>query len=362
MTNSLAIGLASMLLLGCLASSASMLDAQSSSAPAVHEPIAPLPAAIPSNSGKVGLGEKLFNDARLSGGNRTACTSCHQLERGGDDGRARTRGADGRLLPFNVPTVFNASLSFRLNWRGNYRSLEEQAEAVLLDPRLMNTTWQELIAKLRGHASYTAAFTRIYRREPQRADVLDALAAYERSLVTPNARFDRYLRGERNAITPDEQRGYELFESHGCTACHQGVNVGGNLFQRFGIFHDPFEEHPVGAADLGRFTITHRSSDRHVFRVPSLRNVAVTAPYFHDGRARRLTEAVQEMARSQLGRRLTNEQVALIVKFLHTLTGEYKGKLLSDGKPPASVSRRRDAREREAQRPPASVSLRRGAR
>ncbi|MPY89942.1 MAG: c-type cytochrome [Luteitalea sp.] len=208
----------------------------------------------------------------------------------------------------------------------------------------MNTSWQELIAKLRSHPPYAAAFSRIYRSEPRRADVLDALGAFERSLVTPDARFDRYLRGQHEAITPDEERGYELFKTYGCTACHQGVNVGGNLFQRFGIFHDPFDDPPLSVADLGRFAITRRPSDRHVFRVPSLRNAAVTAPYFHDGRARTLTEAVQEMARSQLGRPLTDEHIDLIIKFLRTLTGEYNGKPLSDqaeGKPQREARRRR---------------------
>jgi len=353
MPNALSITVASILLLGWLVPSAQRSVAQPSTKLVLQEPVAPVPATVPSHGPRARLGQKLFNDVRLSGGNRTSCASCHHLERGGDHGRPRTRGADGRLLLFNVPTVFNASLSFRINWRGNFRTLEEQAEAVLLDPTLMNTSWRELIAKLRGEPSYAAAFARIYGREPRRADVLDALAAFERSLVTPDARFDHYLRGEQDAITRDERRGYELFESHGCTACHQGVNVGGNLFQRFGIFHDPFEELPHSVADLGRFTITRRSSDRHVFRVPSLRNVAVTGPYFHNGRAPTLTDAVQEMARSQLGRRLTDEQIALIVKFLRTLTGEYNGKPLSDRRS-ASVSRGQStpegAPEREARR------------
>ncbi|MGH9161982.1 MAG: cytochrome-c peroxidase, partial [Vicinamibacteraceae bacterium] len=221
MRSSLSFTVASILLLGCLLASL-RIAAQPSPEPAIHEPVAPVHAAVPSHDGKAQLGEKLFNDVRLSGGKRTACSSCHLLAQGGDHGRLRTRGADGHLLPFNVPTVFNASLSFRLNWRGNFRTLEEQAEAVLLDPRLMNTSWRQLIAELRGTSSYAAAFARIYGREPRRADVLDAIARFERTLVTPNARFDRYLRGEEDAITRDERRGYELFQSHGCTACHQG--------------------------------------------------------------------------------------------------------------------------------------------
>jgi cytochrome c peroxidase len=160
--------------------------------------------------------------------------------------------------------------------------------------------------------------------------VLDALATFERSLITPDAPFDRHLRGEPDAITPEEQRGYRLFKDYGCVACHQGVNVGGNLFQRFGIFRDPSPHQLIRTADLGRFAITNAPGDRFVFRVPSLRNVAVTAPYFHDGRARTLEGAIAEMARSQLGRVLSRQEIRLIAGFLRTLTGEYRGQSLSD--------------------------------
>jgi cytochrome c peroxidase len=294
------------------------------------EPITPVPSDIAVDAEKVRLGEMLFQDVRLSRGDVLACASCHVLAEGGDDNRARSAGSDGEPLNFNAPTVFNAALNFRLNWRGNFRTLEKQNEAVLLEPDLMNTTWEELLAKLRADEAYQEAFAAVYGSDPAPAHVLDALATFQRSLTTPNARFDRYLRGERDAITPDEERGYQLFQDYGCVACHQGVNVGGNLFQRFGIFHDPFSQLPIRTADLGRFTITGQSDDRFVFRVPSLRNVAVTAPYFHDGRAQSLEQAVREMARNQLGRVLTEQEVRQIAGFLRTLTGEYRGRPLSD--------------------------------
>ncbi|MGH6943012.1 MAG: cytochrome-c peroxidase [Geminicoccaceae bacterium] len=294
------------------------------------EPIAPIPLGVALDAGKVRLGEKLFHDVRLSHENDVACASCHLLEDGGDDNRAHSPGADGKPLGFNSPTVFNAAQSFRLNWRGNFRTLEEQAEAVLLDPRLMGTTWGELIPRLGADPAYRRAFAAIYGEDPAPVHVLDALATFQRSLITPGARFDRYLRAEPDAITPEEERGYQLFKAYGCVACHQGVNVGGNLFQRFGIFRDPFSDRYVTRADLGRFTITGKAEDRFVFRVPSLRNVAVTAPYFHDGRVGTLEQAVEEMARSQLGRILTAQEIGLIVKFLRTLTGEYQGRSLSD--------------------------------
>jgi cytochrome c peroxidase len=307
-----------------------------STIPSVEEPIAPVPRGLSPDPGKVRLGEMLFDDVRLSGDDALACASCHVLAEGGDDNRARPPGSDGQLLNFNALTVFNAALSFRLNWRGNFRTLEEQNEAVLLDSRLMNTTWDTLLAKLRADQVYWEAFATVYGDAPTPAHVLDALATFQRSLSTPDARFDRYLRGERDAITPEEEHGYRLFKDHGCAACHQGAGVGGNLFQRFGIFRAPFSPQPVRTADLGRFTVTGKQGDRFVFRVPSLRNVAVTAPYFHDGRAQTLEQAIAEMARSQLGRVLTERDVGLIAGFLRTLTGEYRGRPLSDwaGSPP----------------------------
>ena len=188
----------------------------------------------------------------------------------------------------------------------------------------MGTSWAALISKLNEDQTYRDAFNAIYGRPPERLLVLDALAAFERSLVTAGAPFDRYLRGESDAIGPEEKHGYELFKSHGCVACHQGVNVGGNLFQRFGVFDEPVVVGPTTAADLGRFAVTGKEEDRSVFRVPSLRNVAETAPYFHDGRVATLEEAVAEMARVQLGRTLATREVDLIVRFLHTLSAAHQ--------------------------------------
>ncbi|MGE0006602.1 MAG: cytochrome-c peroxidase [Parvibaculaceae bacterium] len=292
-----------------------------------QEPISPLVVAATADPAKVALGEALFHDARLSHANSVSCASCHRLDRGGDDDRDRSPAADGRLLDFNAPTVFNVAMNFRLNWRGNFRTLEAQNEAVLLDPSLMNTSWGELLAKLRDDQAYMGRFRATYRQDPNRENVIDALAAFQRSLITPDAPFDRYLKGDRRAITADEARGYELFKDYGCIACHQGVNVGGNLFQKFGIFADPFAgQETVDEGDLGRMTVTGREEDRHVFRVPSLRNVAQTAPYFHDGRTASLAAAVRVMARNQLGRELAERDVEHIAAFLRTLTGEYRGR------------------------------------
>ena len=294
------------------------------------EPVTPIAAAENLDRAKVELGQKLFHDARVSHGNALSCASCHRLDRGGDDHRSRSLGANGQPVVFNAPTVFNAALNYRLDWRGNFRTLEEQNEAVLLDDRLMRTTWDELLTKLRADRAYRDTFVALYGGRPGRSSVLDALATFQRSLLTPNAAFDRYLGRERDAITADQEHGYQLFKSYGCIACHQGRNLGGNLFQKFGIFADPFAGRGGRSdADLGRFSITHLESDRQVFRVPSLRNVAVTGPYFHDGSASSLAEAVEIMGRVQLGRELPAQDLDLIVNFLGTLTGEYKGRSLA---------------------------------
>lgn len=294
------------------------------------EPITPLPTNI-EHSARSRLGERLFHDPRLSRGGRFACSFCHQREKGGADGESFSLGLDGRPLEFNTPTIFNVGFNFRFNWRGNFRTLEDQNEAALLDPNLMGGRWDSLLAGITADPDYEKAFAGAYGDGIGREHVLDALAAYEESLVTPNARFDQYLRGEQGAITKDEEHGYQLFKSYGCISCHQGVNVGGNLFQKFGIFADPFAGRPASTeADLGRFAITGNPADRHVFRVPSLRNVAVTAPYLHDGSAGSLEDAVDIMARNQLGLTLAKPDVALIVKFLHTLTGEFRGHSLAE--------------------------------
>jgi cytochrome c peroxidase len=198
-------------------------------------------------------------------------------------------------------------LNFRLNWEGNFRSLEDHAEQTLRNPEIMASSAHEVVRKLRADPDAVKQFRDVYGREPDVAALLDAIASYERSLITPASRFDRWLAGEVSAITPEEISGYQLFKSLGCISCHQGVNVGGNLFQRHGIFH------PLGSAEPA------------LVRVPSLRNVATTAPYFHDGSAATLSEAVKLMGIAQLERVLTEQQIASIVAFLNTLTGTYRG-------------------------------------
>jgi cytochrome c peroxidase len=198
------------------------------------------------------------------------------------DGLPRAIGADGNLRLRNTPTIFNVGLNSTYNWDGSADTLEKQAEITLSNPTLMNMTWPELLARLRSDSTYVAAFTEAYSEGLTQDAVLDAIASFERSVLTPNSRFDRYLRGERDALTERELAGYRLFKSYGCVSCHQGVNIGGNLFQKFGVFLNMSES--ARTDDPGRIAVTGVARDREVFRVPSLRNVAVTAPYFHDGR------------------------------------------------------------------------------
>ncbi len=293
------------------------------------EPISPIPLDVDVDWDKVALGEKLFRDPLLSHDGSLACLSCHQLDHGGDDGLRLSVTNRGEPGVINALTVFNSALNFRLTWRGRFRTLDEQVESVLQSPREMNTSWAEILPKLKARPDYVAAFEELYVDGITRASVLDAMSSFQRSLITPNAPFDRYLRGQQDALTEEEKQGYELFKNYGCAACHQGVNVGGNLFQKMGIFKDYFASRgTITEADFGRFLDTGAERDRYVFRVPSLRNVAVTGPYFHDGSVDSLAEAVRKMGEAQLGETLLDAEIGLIVKFLRTLTGEYRGRPL----------------------------------
>jgi len=324
---------------GGLAWSAATSETQAEADAALEEPIAPLPLASDENPAKVALGERLFGDVRLSRDRSMSCLTCHRFERGGADGLPVARRADGSALARNTPTIFNVGFNYFYNWDGSTQTLEVHAEKLMLNPDVMDVNWPELLDRLQADPAYVAAFKSAYPDGLNKASVLDAIAVYERSLITPNARFDRYLRGRRDALTERERQGYRLFKSYGCVACHQGMNIGGNLFQRFGIF--PYSRAPAypgqpdDRADYGRFQVTRVERDRHVFRVPSLRNVALTAPYFHHGKAATLEAAVDTMAQVQLGKTLTPEEIELIVRFLHTLTGEYRGRPLAPAVPDA---------------------------
>jgi cytochrome c peroxidase len=219
--------------------------------------------------------------------------------------------------------VFNASFNFAQFWDGRAKTLEEQVDGPVSHPAEMGSSMDEVVSKLSRDAEYTKAFASTFSDGVTAANVRTAIAAFERTLVTEGAPFDRWLRGDQAALNAKQKAGYELFKGVGCIACHQGRNVGGNMFQRFGVLGDYFKDRgKITEADYGRFNVTKNEADRFVFRVPSLRNVEHTAPYFHDGSAQTLTQAVQTMAKYQLGRPLSDEQVTSIVDFLKSLSGK----------------------------------------
>lgn len=293
----------------------------------VDEPLRPLPANPASDPRKLEIGRSLFVDTRLAQDNSVSCASCHDFSHGGADPRPRSIGAHGALSGANAPSVFNSGLNFRQTWNGSARSLEEFLDRLIANPKVFASTWDEVLGKLSRDAAMRERFASTYADGLTKRNIIDALAAYTRSLTTPS-RFDRFLRGDAHAITADELNGYIKFKSYGCVACHQGANVGGNMFQKFGVMGSYFRDRGnETAADAGRFAVTNREDDRHVFKVPSLRNVELTAPYFHDGSAPTLEAAVEVMFRYQLGRVAPAEDKAAIVRFLKTLTGEHQPQL-----------------------------------
>ncbi len=286
-------------------------------------PIKPLPEGMALDARKVTLGERLFHEKRLSSDGTISCASCHDLSQGGDDGRRVSVGVGGAEGQVNAPTVLNCGFNFRQFWDGRAASLEEQVDGPLQHPAEMGNSWERVLSMLQADSTYAATFRDIYAGGISQENLRDAIATFERSLVTPNSRFDRWLRGEADVLTAEEKDGFQLFVSVGCITCHQGVNVGGNMFQVMGRLGDYFKDHGgAEGADLGRFNVTGDAADLHKFKVPSLRNVALTAPYLHDGSAATLQEAVQVMARYQMGRELEDREARRIVAFLETLTGE----------------------------------------
>jgi len=313
---------------------APIVPAASAEGALYDEPIIPIPLTSNLNQKKVALGELLFNDTRLSLNNKIACATCHQLDAGGDDnqkiGIAHDANNSGMHV-INTPTIFNSRYNFRQNWDGSTRTLAGQIDKVVHNHLEANTNWSELISELRQDFKMSRRFSSIYSEGLSRDTYVDALTEFEKSLVTPNARFDRYLRGDNNAITDKEKQGYQLFKDLGCVSCHQGINIGGNLFQKLGIFYNYFASRGnIQHADYGRMNVTERQSDMHVFKVPTLRNIEVTAPYLHDGNAKTLEDVIVIMGRTQLGREIKPSEVDLLVRFLKTLTGEYQGKTLKE--------------------------------
>ncbi len=295
-----------------------------------REPITPIPLELRLDKRKVALGRRLFYDPQFSHDSKISCSTCHDLAKGGADGLPFPIGIGKKPGKINTLSVFNSGFNFRLFWDGRVVTLEDQIEFPLQHSAAMSATWPEVIAKLEKDTAYRRDFAAIYPKEIKPANVKDALATFERSLITLNAKFDRYLRGDLQALDHDELAGYELFKKLGCISCHQGRNVGGNMYEKLGVVGNYFVDRGnVQEADFGRYNITGNEDDRYEFRVPSLRNVALTAPYFHDASAGTLEQAVHTMGKYQLGVDLSGDEITKLVKFLNTLTGIYDEKLMS---------------------------------
>lgn len=286
------------------------------------EPIRPIPPADDLDKDRVELGEQLFHDTRLSTDDTISCASCHPLALGGADRSRVSTGVDGAVGKVNTPTVYNSRFNLAQFWDGRARTLEAQVAGPLHTSFEMASNWSEVTGKLREDRKLVRQFQKAYKEGLTPETVADALATFERSLVTPDSPFDRWLAGDDKALSKKALAGYRLFKSYGCTACHQGKNVGGNMFQKLGTMGDYFADRgEVKKADYGRFNVTGDEQDRYVFKVPSLRLATRTPPYFHDGSQKTLQQAITTMASYQLGRTIAKKDVERIIRFLESLVG-----------------------------------------
>jgi len=272
------------------------------------------------------LGRRLFNDRRLSKDNSIACVNCHNLSHGGANRTSVSVGLGDRKGDLNAPTIFNASLNVAQFWDGRADTLEDQIDGPVHHAAEMGSDWDEIIGKLELDRDYTQQFDELYKDGITTANIKNAIATFERSLITTGSRFDRYLLGDTDALNDSEREGYRLFKDLGCASCHQGANVGGNLFVKFGVWNNYFTDRgALSNADLGRYNVTGRERERHVFKVPSLRAAAATPPYFHDGSEETLEGAIFIMAFYQLGISLTPDKVEHLAGFIRSLAGNIDG-------------------------------------
>lgn len=292
--------------------------------------LGPLPASMPSEENpitpeKVKLGKVLFYEQRISVDETVSCSKCHPLALYAADGLRKSVGHNCKENPRNDPTVFNAASQISEHWIGNRTSVEDQAKQAVTGPPAFGMPSYESVEKiLRAYKEYETMFTAAFPsdKEPVTIDnFAKAIGAFERTLITP-APFDAFLKGDRNALTEQQKKGLGTFMDQGCAGCHFSPYVGGQMYQKFGLF-DPYQKYTKSQnVDEGRYAVTKKESDKYVFKVPVLRNVAMTPPYFHDGSVDKLADAVWIMGKIQLGKDLPKEQVQDIVSFLRALTGK----------------------------------------
>jgi cytochrome c peroxidase len=320
MRNGLVAGVLAALVLGCQAPEAPKETATPATPTVARagEPIQPLPLKVENmDSAKVELGKMLFFDPRLSKSGFLSCNSCHNLSTGGSDNMSSSIGHGWQLGPINSPTVLNAKYNLAQFWDGRAADLKEQAGGPVANPGEMAFTHEAAVSTLHTIPGYVELFQKVYGGPADIEHVKDAIAVFEETLITPNSKFDRWLYGDDTALNETEMAGYQLFKDKGCTTCHNGIAVGGAMYQKMGL-KKPYRDDKT----LGRFNVTKNEADKYVFKVPVLRNVELTYPYFHDGSVWDLKEAVMMMADLQLGIPVTEEEAVKIVAFLKALTGD----------------------------------------
>jgi len=299
----------------------------------------PTPQDNPQTEEKVVLGKHLFFDPRLSKDGTISCNSCHNVMNGGEDNRPNSVGVGGQTGGRSAPTVWNSAFLSVQFWDGRAKTLEEQAVGPLTNPIEMAMPNNDAVmARIAGLPAYKELFEKAFGTDnPMTIDnVAKAIAAYERTLITPNSAYDKFVKGDKTALTAQQVKGMQTFAEVGCTSCHSGGNFSGpslplgtGFFMKFPTFADnAFVKKYALVDDLGRFEATKKEADKNMWRVPTLRNVALTAPYFHNGAVKSLDEAVRVMAKSQLNRDLNDNQVSDLVAFLNALTGEFPQQIM----------------------------------
>lgn len=292
----------------------------------------PVPSDNPQTPDKINLGRTLFFDPRLSKDGTISCNSCHNVMLGGEDNRPHSAGVGGQLGGRSAPTVWNAAFQTVQFWDGRAKSLEEQAKGPLTNPIEMAMENHKLVvSRIQSIVGYQVTFKKVFpEKDPITIDnVAKAIASYERTLITPRSPVDRYLEGDKKALNKLQVRGMELVEKVGCTSCHNGPNYSGpaipdGFYAKFPTYPGSvFEKRYKISEDTGRFQVTKKDSDKNMWRVPTWRNIALTAPYFHNGSVANLDEAVRVMAKTQLNLELVSDDVRAISAFLHGLTGEF---------------------------------------
>lgn len=292
------------------------------------EPVRPIDKVLEYDAAKAALGYALYHDTRLSVDNTVSCATCHELQNAGVDNHQYSHGVNDQLGGVNAPTVYNAVYNFVQFWDGRAKTLADQAAGPPLNPvEMASESFDQIIAKLKADRKFAKAFTEVYPDGLTEANITDAIEQFERTLITPDSPFDKWLRGDDDAITAEQLEGYELFKKYDCATCHAGKNLGGLTYELMGLRRHYFAERGLELTneDNGRFKETGVERDRHRFKVPGLRNIEHTWPYYHDGTRETLEEAVRDMGLYQSGVNLSDYEVASITSFLKTLTGEYDG-------------------------------------